>query len=321
MKKKKVLLFGDFGIDDSIALFYIWFRKEIEVVGIVADYGNVSREKVLRNINYLKYISGQYDIPVFAGAVIPLTGIEPEYFPNVHGPEGLGPIIPKIPSDMELPIHYTEDLITIIKPSIQDITIVTLGRLSSLASIFIWQLDEMDLFKEIIVMGGAFFYPGNVTPLAEANFYGDPYAANIIIRYAKKLTIIPLNVTQSALVTPEMVQQIDEFHQKTKDPVGLMIKPMLNYYYTFYSSNYPGILGSPMHDLLTIDYLIRPQDFKTSHLPINIVVSRGTAFGQSFADYRPKPAEGYNVHNVVLEFDYDLFKRTFLETFLQERDK
>jgi purine nucleosidase len=157
MKKKKVLLFGDFGIDDSIALFYIWFRKEIEVVGIVADYGNVSREKVLRNINYLKYMSGQIDIPVFAGASIPLTGIEPQYFPDVHGPEGLGPIIPDIPLDVKLPINYIEDLVTIIKPDIADITLVTLGRLSSLASIFIWQLEEMCLFKEIIVMGGAFF--------------------------------------------------------------------------------------------------------------------------------------------------------------------
>ncbi len=56
--KQKILLFGDFGIDDAIALIYSFFTKEIKIVGIVADYGNVPREKVLKNINYLKYLSG-----------------------------------------------------------------------------------------------------------------------------------------------------------------------------------------------------------------------------------------------------------------------
>jgi purine nucleosidase len=33
------------------------------------------------------------------------------------------------------------------------------------------------------IMGGAFLYPGNVTPVAEANFHGDPVAANIVMMY------------------------------------------------------------------------------------------------------------------------------------------
>lgn len=35
------------------------FRKDIQLVGIVADYGNVSRENVIRNINYLKVHCGK----------------------------------------------------------------------------------------------------------------------------------------------------------------------------------------------------------------------------------------------------------------------
>jgi purine nucleosidase len=44
-------LFGDFGIDDTIALLLLLFSKEVEIIGIVADYGNVERSKVLRNLN------------------------------------------------------------------------------------------------------------------------------------------------------------------------------------------------------------------------------------------------------------------------------
>nr|WP_282599698.1 hypothetical protein [Priestia megaterium] len=36
---KKVLLFGDFGIDDTITLLFLLFSKEVEIIGIVADYG------------------------------------------------------------------------------------------------------------------------------------------------------------------------------------------------------------------------------------------------------------------------------------------
>jgi inosine-uridine nucleoside N-ribohydrolase len=36
-------LFGDFGIDDTIALLFLLFSKEVEIIGIVADYGNYER--------------------------------------------------------------------------------------------------------------------------------------------------------------------------------------------------------------------------------------------------------------------------------------
>lgn len=45
---KKVLLFGDVGIDDTIALLYGYFNEQIDIVGAVADYGNISREKTYR---------------------------------------------------------------------------------------------------------------------------------------------------------------------------------------------------------------------------------------------------------------------------------
>lgn len=40
---KKVLIFCDPGIDDTMALLLAFFIDEIEIVGIVADYGNVPK--------------------------------------------------------------------------------------------------------------------------------------------------------------------------------------------------------------------------------------------------------------------------------------
>lgn len=34
--------------------------------------------------------------------------------------------------------------------------------------------------SRLVVLGGAFFHNGNVNPAAEANFFGDPEAANVV---------------------------------------------------------------------------------------------------------------------------------------------
>ena len=71
-------------------------------------------------------------------------------------------------------------------------------------------------------------------PVSEANFYGDPIAANIVMKYAKNASIYPLNVTQGALITPEMANIID----KQGTGQAKLIKPMIDFYYeNFYKKN------------------------------------------------------------------------------------
>ena len=101
---EKVLLFGDIGIDDTVALIYARLNQAIEIVGLVADYGNVSREDAVSNIYYvMKLFDFPRGIPVVLGAEVPLTGEQPTYYPEIHGERGLGPIIPN--DDRELKIE------------------------------------------------------------------------------------------------------------------------------------------------------------------------------------------------------------------------
>jgi len=307
--KKKVLLFGDIGIDDTIALIYARLHKEIEIVGLIADYGNVSRKDAVANIYYvMKLFDFPEGIPVILGAEIPLTGEQPTYYPEIHGEHGLGPIIPN--EDHDIKIENFLEIVNIIEKHKNDeLIIVNIGRLTSLATMFILYNQLMQHVKEIYIMGGAFWVPGNVTTVAEANFHGDPFAVNIVLTYAKNVTIIPLNATQKAIVTPGMVNYIDSFG-KTK-----ILKPLMEYYTKFYQERDPSLLGSPVHDALTLMAAIYPEMFIYESYPVMVVDKLdGPARGQSIAETRPfeNINSGKKRHRIAFDIHYDIFFHHFI---------
>jgi purine nucleosidase len=313
---KKVLLFGDVGVDDTVALLYGYFNEQIDIVGVVADYGNISREMTLQNIIYLIRLFNMPDVKVILGAEKPMTGEEPTFYPEVHGVHGLGPIIPSSMQDLEgtLTENFYE-IVNLINQYKGELTIVNTGRLTSLATMFILYRELMKQVKEIYIMGGAFWVPGNVTAVSEANIYGDPIAAKIVLQYAKNLTIIPLNVTDRAIVTPEMV---DYIHAKGKASV---LKPMLDYYYHFYKKRNPAIKGSPVHDAITLMATIHEEWFTFKMLPVHVITAEGISRGQTIADIRPwiKFEENEKKHRIAFDFNYNEFFSDFMTTMTGEK--
>lgn len=311
---QKVLFFGDVGIDDTVALLFAYFSKKIEVIGIVACYGNVSKKQTTRNVRYLLKEVGRRDIPVMGGAEKPMTGEVPTYYPNVHGPEGLGPITPP-PSEAE-PLENFFQVISLIEKYGEDLIIVNVGRMTSLATLFLLYPDTMKMIKAFYIMGGAFNVPGNVTPSAEANFYADPVAANIVMKYARNVFLFPLNVTQQAIVTPGMVNYIEA---KSNPP---FLKPLLDYYYEeFYQKMVPDIEGSPVHDALTLMSVQDNSICTFYRTPVALEIN-GEARGLSIGDFRKsfeqEKFDNRPAHHVAIELNYFQFYKRFMETMTGE---
>nr|WP_301552448.1 nucleoside hydrolase [Alkalihalobacillus hemicentroti] len=307
--RKKVLFFGDVGIDDTIALMYAYFSNHIDVIGIVASYGNVSKKQTTRNVRYLLERVGRSDIPVMGGAEKPMTGEVPVFYPDVHGPQGLGPISPP-PVDAQ-PLENFFEVIGIIE-KYSDLIIVNVGRMTSLATLFLLYPDTMKSIKSYYIMGGAFNVPGNVTPSAEANFYADPVAANIVMKYAQNVFLYPLNVTQNAIVTPGMVNYINR-----KDRTQLL-KPLLDYYYEeFYKKKVPGIEGAPVHDALTMMGVEGGKMCEFYRTPVAVEIT-GAARGLSIGEFRntdePYDFDGRPIQSVAISLDYLLFYKSFMGT-------
>ena len=309
----KVLLFADIGIDDTIALIYSYLNEDIDLVGIVADYGNVPRARAVASVHYLmKSLNLKNQIPIIGGAEVPMTAEHPTFFPEIHGEYGLGPITP---GAYEGVIANFFEITRIIEKYGDELVIVNVGRLTSLANMFILYQTLMNKVKKIYIMGGAFWVPGNVTAVSEANFHSDPIAVKIVTTYANNLTIIPLNVTDHAIVTPEMVEYID--HKGLSN----LVKPLLDYYYSFYKKLNPYIKGSPVHDAITIMATTYEDMFSFRHLPVHIVTSStGIHRGQSIADIRPyiQFEEKAKKHRIAFSFNYELFFKRFMSVMTGE---
>ncbi|RLQ95183.1 nucleoside hydrolase [Falsibacillus albus] len=315
MAKKKVLLFSDFGVDDIVAALYAYYSEEIEIVGVVADYGNVSKRDAIRNVKFIQEKTGISDIPVFGGAFSPLTGIPPVYYTNVHGPAGLGSIIPENYHDhMDLENFY--EVTSLIDEYKDEIIIYSAGRLTSLATLFVLYPEKIKEIKEFYLMGGAFQSPGNVTPVAEANFYSDPYAANLVLQLSpKQIHIVPLDVTRYAILTPQMIDQLNDYYTEAKDEAGMLIKPMVDYYYDFYKKSQPDILGAPLHDLLAMWTITQDPSVQFKEVPVKVSVNSGSTFGQSSGDFRESsPKAAWPIHKVALSFNYKTFVEQIFAT-------
>ncbi|OCA90506.1 nucleoside hydrolase [Bacillus sp. FJAT-27225] len=304
--KKKILLFCDPGIDDSIAIIYILLNPNLELVGIVTSYGNVTKQKATANAYYLLQIANQTHIPVISGAA---TSVEPDqdvYYPEIHGSEGLGPILP--PFGLAFQTHHFDTVRQIINRYQGDLNIVDTGRSTALATAFTLFDEDIKKVGAFYVMGGAFFVPGNVTPLVKANFFGDPTSSNYVVRSAHNLTITPLNVTQTAFITREMVQYI---LQNSKSPFTFLVQPIYEYYREAYKKNIPSGRGAPVHDLLTVMIVNDPSLCEYISSDVKVIDDAGEAHGLSYIDIRPTSQGGKT--KIAIKLDYTRFVQDFLK--------
>lgn len=302
---KNVLIFTDIGVDDTFALLYAFNHPEIRVVGVVAGFGNVSKEKVTRNAYYVLKQLNKVSVPLISGASRAFAGDEPTYYEEIHGISGLG----NIETEIEEFTFYNFDKVFEIIDETEDLVIVNMGRLTSLAMAYIISPERMQRTSRVVIMGGAFLVPGNVTPYAEANFFGDPVAANVVLENTgpDKIVLCPLNASMKGVITPYIVENIVS---EAVTEIGSLIGKLYEPYYAFYQKQHPSLNGAPMHDLLTIVYVSNPSLFKSVKRNVTVEESSYLTTGVSVADFRDQPQVNETFNNyceILLDIDYPAF--------------
>ena len=175
MSPRKIIIGTDPGQDDAVAiLLALASPGDIDVLGITAVAGNVPLALTQKNARIVCELAGKPDTRVFSGCDAPLARklVTAEH---VHGKTGLdGPTLPD--PTMQLQEQHGVDFIidTLRAEETGTVTLCPLGPLTNIAKAFNKAPDIVEKVQEIVLMGGAYFEVGNITPAAEFNIYVDP---------------------------------------------------------------------------------------------------------------------------------------------------
>ena len=286
---RKIIIDTDPGQDDAIAiLLALASPEELDVLGVVAVGGNVGLAQNARNALQVVELSGRTDIPVYAGCARPMRRVLVTA-EHVHGPTGLdGPTLPEPVKTLE-PQHGVDFIIdTLRREPAGTVTLCTLGPLTNVGMALVKAPDIAPRIREIVMMAGAYFEVGNITPAAEFNVYVDPEAADVVLRSGVPITMIPLDVTHGVLSYQHRVEAFRSIGNKAGDAVAAMIEFSQHFDLEKYESD-----GAPLHDPCVIAWLLKPDLFKGRQINVTIETASELTLGMTVADYwritdRPK---------------------------------
>ena len=281
MPPRKIIIDTDPGQDDAVAiLLALASPEELEVLGITAVAGNVPLTLTERNARIVCELAGRSDMRVFAGCDRPLRHslVTAEH---VHGKTGLdGPDLPE-PTMPLAPGHAVDFIIDTLRTEpAGTVTLCPLGPLTNIATAFEKAPDIASRVQDIVLMGGAYFEVGNITPAAEFNIYVDPEAAEIVIKSGCKITIMPLDVTHKALVTKPR----NDAFRALGTPVGIAVAEMTDFFERFDKEKY-GSAGAPLHDPCVTAYLLKPELFNGRHVNVEVETTSTLTRGMTVADW------------------------------------
>ena len=277
---RKIIIDTDPGQDDAVAILLALASPEVEVLGVVAVAGNVPLELTAKNARIVCELAGRPDVKVFAGWDRPLRQ-ELVTAEHVHGATGLdGPQLPEptMPMQDEHGVDFIIDTLRAEPPG--TVTLCPLGPLTNIAKAFESAPDIADRVQEIVLMGGAYFEVGNITPAAEFNIYVDPEAAEIVFKSGCPITVMSLDVTHKALTTRP---RVEAFRSLGTEP-GRMVAEWTDFFERFDKEKY-GSEGAPLHDPCVIAYLIRPELFTGRHVNVEVETQSTLTRGMTVADW------------------------------------
>jgi inosine-uridine nucleoside N-ribohydrolase len=300
-----VLVDCDPGQDDAIALLLALASPELDVFGVTTVAGNQTIEKVTANALRVLELAGRGDVPVAAGADQPLAG-ELVVAADAHGDSGLDG--PELPEPLSHPVeqHAVEFLAERLLAAARPVTLVPLGPLTNVALLLAERPEAAERIERIVLMGGA-IAEGNMTPSAEFNIWIDPEAAAHVFASGLDVTMVGLDVTNRAVLTPAHADEL-----RSRGPVGEAVAAMLDFYGAFYREAYDHG-GCPVHDALAVAHVVRPELVSTLERHVQVDISDGICRGRTVVDMRRRTVLPEPNARVAVDVDVEGFVSLLLE--------
>lgn len=235
----------DTGIDDALALAYVLAEPAIKLVGVGTVFGNIDASVAADNTLALLHLAGRSEVPVAIGARNPLVGTFGGGAPHVHGSNGIGDVRLDAAPGAVVDEPASDLLARLAVEAGGSLRVLALGPLTNLAHFLDEHPESVSLIAEVIVMGGAFSRPGNVTPFAEANIHNDPEAAARVFAADWPVTVLALDITMEHVLTEQQAIELGNI----PGDLPPTLTPMLGKYFEAYQQIY-GARQCALHDPL-----------------------------------------------------------------------
>ena len=292
-----VILDCDPGHDDAIALLLALASPELDLVGVTTVHGNQTLDKTTDNALRVLALVGRQDVPVAMGADRPLVR-ELHVAAHVHGESGLdGPALPQRASE---PVEQAAvDFLG--EHAGPETVLVAIGPLTNVAL----ALERGIRPARVVLMGGA-IGEGNMTPAAEFNIWADPEAAARVFASGLDVTMIGLDVTHEALLTPAWAERF-----RGVGRVGTFVAELVEFFKQYHARTY-GWDGAPIHDAVALAHAFRPGIVRTERVNIEVELESELTRGRTVVDRWHRTDRPENA-DVGVEIDADAFFELLLQ--------
>jgi purine nucleosidase len=283
---QRIVFDTDLGIDDALALLYLLRAPEAKLEAITTVHGNVPVDVATRNVFEVLSVVGVDAAPLIAqGSAMPLAAAGRVNATDVHGDDGLGGWSARglVPLG-ELSDQAASKLICeIARKYPRDVTLLLIGPATNAALALREDADGFRLLKDIVMMSGAIFEPGNITAAAEFNMYADPEAAREVIRCGVPVLLVGLDVTRKVSVTRQLLE--DQLGGRN-DVRAQFLRCVAAQGFSFYK-NTSGWEGFHLHDPLAAAVALDRSLVKMQRMNIDVETSGELTRGMTVAERRP----------------------------------
>ena len=300
--RKRMIIDCDPGIDDTAAILMALGSDRLQVEAITTGSGNAPVDKCTLNALRILEAAGRADIPVHQGVNRTLNYYPPLLAPHIHGDDGIGNIDAPEPKAQAQSRHAVPELIERVTASPGEITVMALGRLTNIALAISIEPRFAAAAAEIVVMGGAIYQPGNVSPVATANIWGDPEAADAVYRSGANITQIGLDVVNRFEISGERQRRVWD----TGTAAARLLQAATRFHNRAYLKD--GRLDNPdgvkYADVSPMAYAIAPELFECRDVYVRVETRGEFTRGQTVADMRANSTQTPNA-SVALDVDGD----------------
>lgn len=262
----KLIIDTDPGIDDAMAYFYAHAAPDIDLVALTTVFGNVTTSDATRNALWLTEYSNA-KTSVYRGASAPLMISPNAPSDYVHGAHGFGDVEIGEPGRVAEAEEASDYLVRVAREAPGTLTVCAIGPLTNIARAIQKDPDFVSNLKQLVIMGGSLEAGGNVTAFAEANFWNDPHAADIVVNApgSGKIVIVGLDVTTQIEFLANDFADLAKLAPET----GGFLNKIGQFYMNFYKTR-TGRMSCHMHDPSAVIASIKPHYFNMEKAALRV---------------------------------------------------